>query len=1724
MADASTATATEGQPPDLNVLPDAATLEKWMMSAAKESDRSASFLRRMLQMNPGYGRYLSKDQELCGIVELFAKRFRHVVVGAPSPLQPGSLFKPCCELVWRVIGLTLSSITEDSDSSVPVSKDAQGQFKMLLQTNLELSEKLKESRRAYLRELSEHRDKQRKLSESVLRTVANLHEHPIMFYEPLEFVLDEATKEFVRNVVEERVKLELRAGFSEDVVNEEVSKHMQELEEQIEGMTADIRRLTNASMRDEHRANAAEEKLELQRQECERWKNSMKLKEEEADELNSKLDAMEDTLGQRCSQIADLEKQSERLQGVGADTKGAFDEMRLQLDAQLDETKALQQKLEQLEQDKQAKCIELAAANAQVEAMTTPSLNVAASVEKVEVVEKIVYFEDKSIREQLDKHIFEVQELRDAKAVLENELQDERQHVWQLSESVELLAQQKEVFLEEAAKRKLLESEREATSNSDPVVQTPSDEEIHKAVQEVSMRHEQVTKEQQATIDRLLAELQTAQQISKEAEEKMKELQPRGKEEPQSPKALWKAKYQELSGQHEELQSKYARMEQELAMVVEKLKEVAGAEEIEDTLKKIRTTVSEIVCENPRKPAYLRLHEDAQRRIAEKNEREESLLRVDRDNAQALVSATQSIRDSKSLVEVSNLWQRAGAVSKLNRVAAAMSGQFTKAVTNFQEVQRQSLQLEYNHNANLEGCSPKVGARARWQQAKSHTIDCRGIDGNATLQPDSPSAVMPAQLRQAIGALGLDHPASLDVGSPKASLLARFRQARSRTMDSRAMDNNAILPGDSSQLDMPAQLQQGLCQTTDKSAMPEALRNSIQQAAAQQLPSQQLAAMQGAAQQADFSAQQAGLASDEAVAAQVAADKIVVGQARLVAQQEGHSPEQQVAAEQKAVQLAARQEGGGQQARVKSPEAGLPAEQQLAAKQIALRQVMTQQVTTQTEGGSTEGSPPGQQIAANQSDAQQVILEDGGLAPKQAGLSFEQQAMAEQNAAHQADEQQAAGQQEMLVAQQTTLPIKQQVVAQRMAAQHMVGQQRTTPFQAGSTVNAQQEKLQNMDSRAMNSAAQKNGKQELAQQVESATQQARPPSVQQIAAAQAAVLNATVKQAGLAAKQAGFSPVQQVAAEQNMVQQLPEQRAAEHQAALSAQQAGFPMEYKLTAEGLVEQQMMQQATTQTAGASCGEIKQMRYQNINGPCIDKITSVPETFPQGCLPVYPHDGQLLTDAVSSPSITVAGTVTHEGTAAPTNMTALARQALAKHGSCSSLPHRGSLGKSFRQSQSPDSQVVSAEAGSILAFSKDVSPSQHSLTGVQPLLPLIGATPSASSSPQHSAAPVRPALVLPQLSAPMNDSAGLMRENALVRSQSMPSKAGGLASSSLTFTQAQSCPMGKLHPVLQRLYPIEPEASLQVPRAGVPVSELHGSSAHQQKPVQDALSQQWHGSRAPLGTQAQSAKDVELFEQALQAAERAGVELPDFLGHGLCISSLTADLDGTQGGFDSLAALAMSLNAFGLPVPGFSPRSLARDLDGLTIAGCALGPSGTLSPAGGGFPSRPRFNSGIAGDSPIDKATYTMDRFSQVSKPSRSGLYATIPPSLPASFEEIWQRPQPPDLSIGFNPACPSQKPLRPGGETTPPNLAGANLRDPSLPTWSSSTQPVAVPLPKSVSLKCARSAPDLTLTGIRKDTTSEAASWDSSNRKSRSHKKDRGEAANAGTGTNKARELL
>merc|ERR1712048_1273535 len=105
----------------------------------------------------------------------------------------------------------------------------------------ELSLQLSDLRRAYLKELSEHRDRQRRLSLKAKKAIESLVEEPVMFYEPLNSLLDQTTKDFITRTVEERMKLEMRVSLQVEELDEDTN--IGDMRKEAESMQQELKKL-----------------------------------------------------------------------------------------------------------------------------------------------------------------------------------------------------------------------------------------------------------------------------------------------------------------------------------------------------------------------------------------------------------------------------------------------------------------------------------------------------------------------------------------------------------------------------------------------------------------------------------------------------------------------------------------------------------------------------------------------------------------------------------------------------------------------------------------------------------------------------------------------------------------------------------------------------------------------------------------------------------------------------------------------------------------------------------------------------------------------------------------------------------------------------------------------------------------------------------------------------------------------------------------------------------------------------------------------------------------------------------------------------------------------------------------------------------------------------------------------------------------------------------------
>lgn len=624
------------------------------MNTAKDADPAAQFVRRLLQMNPAYGRYLCTDPELAGSVQVFAKKFRTKIMQAESPIQLGALFQPLCELVWRVVGIVMHSIfaMDQSMEDLPVPKEATGQVKMLLQSNIELSHKLNESRRAYLRELTQLRDKQRTINEQAQNAITSLQEQPVIFFEPLEFVLDDTTKEFVKEVVEERVKLEMRTRVVGDDASEEVKFHVVELEQEVKAAQAELRVQRNTAARE---ADARKRHEEVETRLREEIKKERESKIEVVEELKDKLDICQSDLRQSAAKVQFLEGEVERYAAAVDSHKN--DVSRLEFSEHEQDVRSLRDKCANLgkeaskykeEVGKLGKEIErLEAEVVRAEGVAADAMSeVSALRDKYSnIIGNETLVDDIAMREQLEKSLEVETELRAANLALEKALKEEQ--IKHKTNAQNALEDQ--------------DAMNAATAHSIKKATEKRDREIEQQNARIALLQE--------TITDLQEELKGKSEVDPEAaSKKTKSVCDIDKDE------KWKQKFLEMEVKHDDLAHEYAILEQKVQMLLEKLKEKCGDDEVGHVLMKIKLTAPPPK-KARKKKAFERLYDDAQRRIIEMRSKQERLKKAEE---QALITATSKVKDRQSLHKVEML-------THLQKAASATSARFHDAISNFHQ-------------------------------------------------------------------------------------------------------------------------------------------------------------------------------------------------------------------------------------------------------------------------------------------------------------------------------------------------------------------------------------------------------------------------------------------------------------------------------------------------------------------------------------------------------------------------------------------------------------------------------------------------------------------------------------------------------------------------------------------------------------------------------------------------------------------------------------------------------------------------------------------------------------------------------------------------------------------------------------------------------------------------------------------------------------------------------
>lgn len=643
-------------------------LEKWLMNAARDTDASATFLRKVIQMNPSYGAYLATDEDLAGIVQLFAKRFRAKILSHDNAVQKlrddtlgKLLYEPLCEISWRIIGHVFHIMMDLEDSeNLPVPKEALGQIRMLLNTNVTLSKKFNDMRRAYLKELCAHRDRERVISKRAQEALASLQEDPVMFYEPMDFILDEGTKQFICEVIEERIKLDMEPK-SEVKAQVEIEPEDGEDPEKAK-MYAEMRKLRTEAAKNEAMAEKAAMECEMARKELEKIKALLGQKDSDIEALKQEVQNLQkqrNELTKRLQQdtgkevpetvveVSRPEKVTEK--EVVIDNSAKFEG---KMKGMKDEIDKLLEKIKQLEREKKEQAEQLEHAMSKISALENkePTKIVKQKVkeEKEEVAKKPKPAKDNSsdeLRRQLEEQMSINKQLREANKALE----------------------------------KALEESKEKAKYRGPKGQPVDiDAEIEAAIAKITEEHKKELKKLQKENDRLQELL---------AKERGKP-EPVSEEEPEKPQKVktkyvtvegdgeeaqkWKTKFKDLQEQYDDIEHERDELQNQVRLLLDKLKKYGGEAAVAEAIAECK--IKKLPARKKRKKkAWERLYEDAQRRILDMKKRQ---MEVEKQEKRLLISAASRVVDRKSMRQVENL-------THLHKASVATQSMFHDALTKF---------------------------------------------------------------------------------------------------------------------------------------------------------------------------------------------------------------------------------------------------------------------------------------------------------------------------------------------------------------------------------------------------------------------------------------------------------------------------------------------------------------------------------------------------------------------------------------------------------------------------------------------------------------------------------------------------------------------------------------------------------------------------------------------------------------------------------------------------------------------------------------------------------------------------------------------------------------------------------------------------------------------------------------------------------------------------------
>lgn len=666
---------------DASLWPEASQLEKWLMFASQGGDRSAQILRKVLLMNPAYGAYMMSDEDLSEIAMAFAKRMRTKIMTLNGPMTNMTLMPDLCEAIWRTVGYVLHTILVLEDNqALPLPEMATGQVRMLLRSNEELSRQFNRARSQWLKELSNLRDQQRRISARAQRALDSLQEEPIYFYEPLSYFLDDTTKEFIGKTVEERIKMEMKRAEPQEDQHQlmENARQLEELERHLRSQEAEMRRLRNDAAKFEAEARRFEDQLRRLKMESDQARKNYLQKEQEVENLTAEIEALRAQLAEKQRRIAALENaavpEGDGQAGLIKELQDEIDRQSAEAARNAEEAARLQRRVKELEEQMSGMSNKPAATEPVV--VKEKEIEERVVVEE-KVVERIVTADDPELSKKLEQYVNIEKELRQANKELEKALKEEKEL------TAKLQAQLKDQSSKPAKEKpvKQVKTKEVPAEKDDSVSREQFDKDIQDAIAKVTEKHEKLLREQAEEIERLKDELRRLRNAPPATPEKP----PKEPKEPKQKEVVYKETVnveeetrlrQEISNRDDtiqQLKDEISTLEQQVKALMDKLQEVGGSKAVAEMKEKFKA----IKPAKPKKPrkktAFERLWDDAMRRLSDMRARQ---AQIEKKQEIAIIRATAYVRDKRSLHEMVNL-------THLQKASAATAARFNEAYQDF---------------------------------------------------------------------------------------------------------------------------------------------------------------------------------------------------------------------------------------------------------------------------------------------------------------------------------------------------------------------------------------------------------------------------------------------------------------------------------------------------------------------------------------------------------------------------------------------------------------------------------------------------------------------------------------------------------------------------------------------------------------------------------------------------------------------------------------------------------------------------------------------------------------------------------------------------------------------------------------------------------------------------------------------------------------------------------